>query len=72
MEAWEIVNALQVVPEGQTIASLLKKFSNRVGDGPGQMNRKAWIKLVKDNSNVVNADGKTILRAKVPKPGDSQ
>lgn len=27
----------------------MRKFAGRIGDGPGQMDRKDWIKLVREN-----------------------
>ncbi|TPX15010.1 uncharacterized protein E0L32_004840 [Thyridium curvatum] len=51
VQASEIVNALIAAqPDGIQIGSLLRQFGNRVGDAPGQMPRKDWIKLVKDNA----------------------
>ncbi|OLN81235.1 Transcription initiation factor IIF subunit alpha [Colletotrichum chlorophyti] len=49
IEAWEIVNALPQLPEGISIGNLMRRFQGRIGDGPGQMDRKEWIKLVKEN-----------------------
>lgn len=63
MDAQEIVAALRKIPEGITVGSLLKLFSSRIGDGPNQMKRKDWIKLVKENS-VFGED--KLLRAKTP------
>ncbi|CAK7204796.1 transcription factor IIF subunit tfg1 [Sporothrix eucalyptigena] len=61
MDAQEIVNALRKIPEGITVGGLLKQFGSRIGDGPNQMKRKDWIKLVKENS-VFGED--KLLRAK--------
>ncbi|KAL1912642.1 transcription factor IIF subunit tfg1 [Sporothrix stenoceras] len=61
MDAQEIVAALRKIPEGITVGGLLKQFGARIGDGPNQMKRKDWIKLVKENS-VFGED--KLLRAK--------
>ncbi|CAK7563317.1 MAG: transcription factor IIF subunit tfg1 [Sporothrix epigloea] len=50
MDAQEIIAALRKFTEGITVGGLLKFFGNRIGDGPNQMKRKDWIKLVKENS----------------------
>lgn len=50
VEAWEIVEALPPLPEGISIGNLMKIFQFRIGDKPGLMERKDWIKLVKDNA----------------------
>lgn len=63
MDAQEIVAALRKIPEGITVGGLLKQFGARIGDNPGQMKRKDWIKLVKENS-VFGED--KLLRAKMP------
>ncbi|WYZ45086.1 hypothetical protein EsH8_VIII_000402 [Colletotrichum jinshuiense] len=49
IEAWEIVDALPQLPGGISIGNLMRRFQGRIGDGPGQMDRKEWIKLVKEN-----------------------
>ncbi|KAF4901563.1 Transcription initiation factor IIF subunit alpha [Colletotrichum fructicola] len=49
VEPWEIINALPELPNGITIGNLMRKFAGRIGDGPGQMDRKDWIKLVREN-----------------------
>ncbi|KAJ0168325.1 Transcription initiation factor IIF subunit alpha [Colletotrichum tanaceti] len=49
IEAWEIVDALPELPGGISIGNLMRRFQGRIGDGPGQMDRKEWIKLVKEN-----------------------
>ncbi|CAK7229768.1 transcription factor IIF subunit tfg1 [Sporothrix bragantina] len=61
MDAQEIIAALRKIPEGITVGGLLKQFGSRIGDGPNQMKRKDWIKLVKENS-VFGED--KLLRAK--------
>ncbi|KAI1482861.1 Rap30/74 interaction domain-containing protein [Daldinia eschscholtzii] len=48
--AQEIIDALPPPPQGITIGILLKKFQDRV-DKPGCMQRKDWLKLVKENAN---------------------
>ncbi|ERS98903.1 transcription initiation factor TFIIF subunit alpha [Sporothrix schenckii 1099-18] len=63
MDAQEIIAALRKIPEGITVGGLLKQFGSRIGDGPNQMKRKDWIKLVKENS-VFGED--KLLRAKTP------
>lgn len=68
VEASEIVSALLASPEGISVGALLRQFGNRVGDGPGQMVRKDWIKLVKDNA-VFGED--KLLRPKVSTPKDT-
>lgn len=68
MDATEIVATLLKIPEGITVGGLLKLFSSRIGDGPNQMKRKDWIKLVKENS-VFGED--KLLRAKVPGSSDA-
>ena len=50
VDASEIVQALLTFPEGVAVGQLLRHFGARVGDGPGQMPRKEWIKLVKDKA----------------------
>lgn len=50
IEASEIVAALPPLPAGISIGNLMKVFMSRVGDNPGQMPRKDWIKLVKENA----------------------
>ncbi|KAF6825460.1 transcription initiation factor IIF subunit alpha [Colletotrichum plurivorum] len=49
VEAWEIVNALPELPNGISIGNLMRKFQSRIGDGPGQIDRKQWITLVREN-----------------------
>ncbi len=51
VEGWEIVQILNTIPQGVTVTNLLKRFQTRVGDEPGQMPRKEWIKIVKDNAS---------------------
>ncbi|OAA68426.1 transcription initiation factor iif subunit [Niveomyces insectorum RCEF 264] len=63
VDAAEIVSTLLQIPEGITVGALLRRFGNRIGDGPNQMKRKDWIKLVKENS-VFGED--KLLRARVP------
>lgn len=38
----------KIPPEGITSSELIKKFSGRIGDRPGMMNKQDWIKLVKE------------------------
>ncbi|KAI5457198.1 hypothetical protein BGZ63DRAFT_365660 [Mariannaea sp. PMI_226] len=45
IEPWEILE--KIPPEGIVISDLIKKFTGRVGDKPGQMAKGEWIKLVK-------------------------
>ncbi|KAI1805933.1 Rap30/74 interaction domain-containing protein [Daldinia bambusicola] len=59
--AQEIIDALPPLPEGITIGILLKKFQDRV-DKPGCMQRKDWLKLVKENANFSTAE--KLLRRK--------
>ncbi|EXF84110.1 transcription initiation factor IIF subunit alpha [Colletotrichum fioriniae PJ7] len=49
IQAHEIVDALPELPGGISIGNLMRRFQGRIGDGPGQMDRKEWIKLVKEN-----------------------
>lgn len=37
----------KIPPEGIAIGDLIKSFSGRVGDKPGQMSKQEWIRLVK-------------------------
>ncbi|KAI8961386.1 Rap30/74 interaction domain-containing protein [Daldinia sp. FL1419] len=46
--AQEIVDSLPPLPEGITIGALMQKFKHRL-DKPGYMERKDWLKLVKEN-----------------------
>lgn len=36
----------KIPPEGIEISELIKPFKGRLGEGPGQMAKKDWIKLV--------------------------
>ncbi|TDZ35783.1 Transcription initiation factor IIF subunit alpha [Colletotrichum spinosum] len=49
VEAWEIIAALPELPNGISIGNLMRKFQSRIGEGPGKMERKDWIKLVREN-----------------------
>jgi transcription initiation factor TFIIF subunit alpha len=50
--AQEIIDALPDTPEeGISIGTFLQSFSSRVGDGPGQMPRADWVKLVRSNAD---------------------
>lgn len=64
VDAAEIVNMLVSMPEGISVSGLLRMFGNRVGEGPNQMSRKDWIKLVKDNA--IFCEDK-LLRPRAPK-----
>ncbi|KAI6093997.1 Rap30/74 interaction domain-containing protein [Hypoxylon rubiginosum] len=57
----EIVDALPPLPDGTSIGSLLKRFSERI-DKPGMMSRKEWLKMVRENSNFSSAE--KLLRRK--------
>ncbi|KAI1659848.1 Rap30/74 interaction domain-containing protein [Daldinia decipiens] len=59
--AQEIIDALPPLPQGITIVLLLKKFQDRL-DKPGFMQRKDWLKLVKENANFNTAE--KLLRRK--------
>lgn len=50
VEAWEITQALAANPQGISVGQLMRQFQTRVGEGDGQMSRRDWIKLVKDNA----------------------
>jgi transcription initiation factor TFIIF subunit alpha len=47
IEDWEIQEKIKRHPEGIGLSAFLRQFGNRVGEGPGQMPRKDWIKKVK-------------------------
>ncbi len=51
VEGWEIERILLTVPQGISITNLVKYFMDRVGEEPGQMPRKEWIKVVRENAS---------------------
>ncbi|KAI1107932.1 Rap30/74 interaction domain-containing protein [Jackrogersella minutella] len=59
--AQEIVDALPTPPEGITIGILMRKFQNRI-DRPGCLERKDWLKLVRENADFNTAE--KLLRRK--------
>jgi transcription initiation factor TFIIF subunit alpha len=56
----EIVDALPPLPNGISVAKLLKRFENRV-DKEGHLTRKEWLNLVKENV-VFNQNDKLLRR----------
>lgn len=64
LTAQEIIDALPEDPEkGVTIGTLLQMFTSRIGDGPGQMNKKQFIDVIKANS-VFRKENRTLSRKK--------